>query len=51
MREARENMDIIDTISRTVFGKTEYYETLLNVEENIEFRTVRDIKNIIKTLS
>ena len=50
-KEARENMEIIDRISRTVFGKTEYYEALLNVEENIEFRSVRDIDNIIKTLS
>ena len=36
--EARENMAIIDTISLTVFGKTEQYETLFGAKENIEFR-------------
>ena len=49
--EARDNMAIIDRISQTVFGKTEYYETLFGGEENIEFRSARDVKNSIKTLS
>jgi hypothetical protein len=49
-KEARENMAIIDRISQTVFGKTEHYETLSDAEEIIEFRSVHDIKNNIKTL-
>jgi hypothetical protein len=48
--EARENMAIIDRISQTVFGKTEYYETLSGPEQNIEFRSAEDIKNNIKKL-
>jgi hypothetical protein len=43
--EARENMAIIDRISQIVFGKTEHYETLLGVEENIEFRSTRSYKS------
>ena len=49
--EARQSMEIIDRISRTVFGKTEYYGALSNVKEKIECRSARDIENIIKTLS
>ena len=48
--EAREKMAIIDRISQTVFGKTEFYETLLGPEQNIEFRSAEDIKNSIKNL-
>ncbi|MGD9307175.1 MAG: hypothetical protein PVF79_23125 [Desulfobacterales bacterium] len=48
--EARENMEIIDRISRTVFGKTEYYEPLGERETFIELRSEADFKNIIKRL-
>ena len=46
--EARENMEIIDRISRTVFGKTEYYEPLRERETYIELRSEEDFRNIIK---
>jgi hypothetical protein len=36
--EARENMTIIDRVSQTIFGKTEYYETLFGAQNYIEFR-------------
>jgi len=48
--EARKNMEIIDRISRTVFGKTEYYESLREREKLIEVRSEEDFKNIIKRL-
>jgi hypothetical protein len=48
--EARENMEIIDRISRTVFGKTEYYEPLRERETYIELRSEEDFRNIIKGL-
>jgi len=48
--EARENMEIIDRISLTVFGKTEYYEPLREGETLIELRSEEDFKNIIKRL-
>jgi hypothetical protein len=48
--EARENMEIIDGISRAVFGKTEYYEPLRERETFIELRSEEDFRNIIKRL-
>lgn len=49
--EARKMMLLIDRISQTVFGKTEYFEPLHEGEEFIELRSNKDIKNIIKILS
>ena len=48
--QARENMEIIDRISHTVFGKTEYYEPLNERERIFELRSEEDFTNIIKKL-
>ena len=45
-REARESMQIIDRISQTVFGKTEYFGPLHGDDGFIELRTDRKINEI-----
>jgi hypothetical protein len=50
-RDARKKMRIIDRISRAVFGKTEYFETLHNGEEHIELGTDQNVQDIIRILS
>jgi hypothetical protein len=49
--EARKKIDIIDRISRAVFGRTEYFEPSWVEEESIELRSDQDIQDIIRTLS
>ena len=49
--EAREKMEIIDRISQTVYGKTQYFEPLRGGEEFIELQSKEDIKKIIQILS
>jgi len=49
--EAREKMEIIDRISQSVYGKTQYFEPLQGGEEFIELKSKEDIKNIIQILS
>lgn len=44
--EARQNMEFIDRISHTVFGKTEYFRPLNADEELMEFRVDRNINEI-----
>ncbi len=50
-RDARKKMRIIDRISRAVFGKTEYFESLHNGEEHIELGSDQNIQDIIGILS
>ena len=49
--DVRQKMLIIDQISKSVFGKTEYFEPLHSNEASVEFRSDQDIKNIIRTMS
>jgi len=49
--DARKKMLIIDRISRTIFGQTEYFEDLLPDGGNIELRSDQDIQDIIRRLS
>ena len=49
--DARKKMQIIDRISRAIFGKTEYLEDLDPDGSNIELRADQDIQQIIKQLS
>jgi hypothetical protein len=49
--EAREKMEIIDRISRAIYGKTQYFEPLGGGEELIELQSKEDIKNFIQILS
>jgi len=50
-RDVRKKMWIIDRISRAVFGKTEYCESLHNGEEHIELGTNQNVQDIIRILS
>ena len=50
-RDARKKMRIIDRISKAVFGKTEYFESLRNGEEHIELGSDQNIQDIIGILS
>ncbi len=50
-KEARENMQIIDRISQTVFEKTEYFELQADQASSINFRKDQDISDIIRRLS
>jgi hypothetical protein len=50
-RDARNKMQIIDRISRAVFGKTEYFEPLDDGEEHIEFGPHQNVQDIIRILS
>jgi len=43
--EARDNMTIIDKISQTVFGKTEYFDAPFGGHESNEFRSTRSYKS------
>ena len=43
--ETRDNMAIIDRISQTVFGKTEYFDTPFGGHESKEFRSTRSYKS------
>ena len=49
--EARENMQIIDRICHTVFGKTEYFEFQADNVSSINLRSNQDISDIIKRFS
>ena len=50
-RDARKKMRIIDRISRTVFGKTEYFEPLHSGEEHIKIGADQNVQDIIRILS
>ncbi|NNL77819.1 MAG: hypothetical protein HKO68_15915 [Desulfobacterales bacterium] len=49
--DVRNKMLMIDRISRSVFGKTEYFGPLHSNEASVEFRSDQDIKKIISALS
>jgi len=49
--DARKKMQIIDRISRAVFGKTEYFEPLVSDEMQFEIGSPKDIKSIVKNFS
>ena len=49
--DARKKLQIIDRISRAIFGKTEYYDDLHPDADSIELRPDQDIQDIIKKLS
>jgi hypothetical protein len=46
--DARRKMQIIDRISRAVFGQTEYFEQPVSDETQIEVGSPEDIKSIVK---
>ena len=50
-RDARKKMRIIDRISWTVFGKTEYFEPFQGESEHIEIGTNPNVQDISKLLS
>ena len=49
--DARKKMQIIDRISRSLFGKTEYFEQPVSDETQIEIGSPEDIESIMKTFS
>ena len=49
--DARKKMQIIDRISRAVFGKTEYFEPPVSDERQFEIGSPEDIKSIVKNFS
>ena len=49
--EARESMLVIDRISQTIFGKTEYFEFQADNVSSIDLRSNQDISDIIKRFS
>ena len=49
--DARKKMQIIDRISRAVFGKTEYFEPPASDERQFEIGSPKDIKSIVKNFS
>jgi len=49
--DARKKMQIIDRVSRAVFGKTEYFETPISDEKQFEIGSPEDIKSIVKSFS
>ena len=50
-RDAQKKIRIIDRISRTVFGKMEYFEPVESGEEHIEMGAQHNIEDIIRILS
>ena len=49
--DACKKMQIIDRISRAVFGKTEYFEPPVSDERQFEIGSPKDIKSIVKNFS
>ena len=49
--DARKKMQIIDRISRALFGKTEYFEQPVSDDTQIDVGSPEDIKSIVKNLS
>ncbi len=49
--DARKKMQIIDRISRAVYGKTEYFEQPVSDEKQFEVGSPEHIKSIVKKLS
>ena len=49
--DARKKMQIIDRISRAVFGKTEFFEQPVSNETRIDIGSPEDIRSILKNLS
>jgi hypothetical protein len=49
--DARKKMQIIDRISRAVFGKTEYFDQPVSEEGQFDVGSPEDIKSIVKKLS
>jgi hypothetical protein len=49
--DARKKMLIIDRISRTVYGRTEYFQEFHAGENRMEFRADQDFQDIINKLS
>ncbi len=49
--DARKKMQIIDRISRAVFGETEYFEQPVSDETQIEVGSPEDIQSIVKNFS
>ena len=49
--DARKKMQIIDRISRALYGKTEYFEQPVSDETQIEIGSPEDIKSIMKNFS
>jgi hypothetical protein len=49
--EAQANMQIIDRISRAVFGETEYFEFFQGADDLIEISSAEDIRDMIKSIS
>ena len=45
--EIRKNMQIIDRISRAIFGKTEYFDQPVSEEGQFDVRSAEDIKSIV----
>jgi hypothetical protein len=50
-KDARKKMRIIDRISRTIYGKTEYFEPLDADQEYLELNSEQNVQDIIRTLS
>jgi len=49
--DARKKLRIIDRISRAIFGRTEYFESLAGGKEYIEFGSDHDLQDILRFLS
>ncbi len=50
-KDARKKLRIIDKISRTVFGKTEYFEPFYSGEKHIKIGADQNIQDIIRILT
>jgi hypothetical protein len=49
--DARKKMQLIDRISRAVFGQTRYFEQPVSDETQIEVGSPQDIKSIVKNFT
>ena len=49
--DARRKMQLIDRISRAVFGQTEYFDQPVRAETQLEVGSPQDIKSIVKNFS
>ena len=49
-QDARKKMRIIDRVSRALYGKTEYFEALNEVEESLELGSEQNVRDIIRRL-
>ena len=49
--DARKKMQIIDRISRAVYGKTEYFEQPFSDEKQFEVGSLEDIRSMMKNFS